>query len=507
MIHGTSRSPYWAVLLLFLVLACAAPDPEPVQPNILFIYVDDLGWKDLGVMGSTYYETPNIDGLAEEGMLFTSAYANAPNCAPSRACLLTGMYTPRHGIYTVNSAERGNAANRALIPVENKTTLPLETVTLAEALRNLGYHTGHIGKWHLGGDGHLPEDQGFEWSVAGDDAGTPASYFYPYRNRSGRTIPDLDQGAEGEYLADRLSDEAVRFIQRNREGPFFLYLSHYSVHTPIRAKPELIERYRSKPGSGGHDNPTYAAMVHSVDEGVGRVLATLDSLDLAESTVVFFFSDNGGYGPATSMSPLRGSKGMLYEGGIRVPLLVRWPGHIAPGSVSGEQVIGTDLFPTILEMAGGIPGPNRVMDGRSLIPVLERSGPFDVRPLFWHFPAYLEAYRSGEGPWRTTPASAIRLGRHKLIYFFEEARGTAAVGARGTAAVGARGTAAVGGPTELYDLVSDPSESVDLSEEMPEIHQELLDRLRAWWEETDAFIPTEPNPEYRGGATGQRTLP
>jgi arylsulfatase A-like enzyme len=486
MITEPSRSPLWVVLLLLVVLACASPNGEPttdpVQPNILFVYVDDLGWRDLGVMGSTYYETPNIDGLAAEGMLFTSAYANAPNCAPSRACLLTGMYSPRHGIYTVNSAERGETADRSLIPVENKTNLDLEVVTLAEVLRYNGYETGHIGKWHLGGEGNLPEDQGFEWSVAGDDAGSPASYFYPYRNRSGRTIPGLEAGVEGEYLADRLTDEAIRFIETERDGPFFLYLSHYSVHTPIRAKPDLVDRYQAKAASRGHDNPTYAAMIHSVDEGVGRILAALDTLGLAENTVVFFYSDNGGYGPATSMAPLRGSKGMLYEGGIRVPLLVRWPGHVEPGSLSERQAIGTDIFPTILEMAGGIPEPDQALDGKSLVPVLEGRARPEVRPLFWHFPAYLEAYRAGESPWRTTPASAIRLGRHKLIYFFEDNR------------------------TELYDLVSNPAESVDLSEEMPERHEELLERLRAWWAETGAFIPTEPNPEYRGQAADPKTM-
>jgi len=215
-------------------------------------------------------------------------------------------------------------------------------------------------------------------------------------------------------------------------------------------------------------------MIHSVDEGVGEILATLDALDLAGNTVVFFYSDNGGYGPATTMAPLRGSKGMLYEGGIRVPLMVRWPGHVEPGQVSDEQVIGTDLFPTILEMAGGKPGPGSGLDGRSFVPLLENRGRPETRPLFWHFPAYLEAYRSGEGPWRTTPASAIRLGPHKLIYFFEDDR------------------------AELYDLTSDPSEARDLSLEIPEKHQELLDHLRAWWEGTGAFIPKEPNPGYRG---------
>jgi arylsulfatase A-like enzyme len=471
LIHGRSRSPLWLSLLLLFPQACSSPQPDAIPPNVLFIYVDDLGWRDLGVMGSTYYETPNVDRLASQGVLFTHAYANAPNCAPSRASLLSGLYPPRHGIYTVGSAERGSAALRKLVPVQNETELSLEVVTLAEALREAGYRTGHVGKWHLGGPGHLPSDQGFDWSVAGDASGSPPGYFYPYRNQR-RAIPDLGEGVEGEYLADRLTDEAIGFIRENREGPFFLYLSHYSVHTPIQAKPELVERYREKAGSGGQGNPVYAAMVRSLDEGVGRLLATLDTLGIADNTVVFFYSDNGGFGPVTSMAPLRGSKGMLYEGGIREPLIVRWPGHVTPGAVSEVPVVGTDMYPTILEIAGKVPSRNQLLDGVSLVPLLEGRGEPDMRPLFWHVPAYLEADSSVEGPWRTTPASAIRLGRYKLVYFFEDER------------------------TELYDLIQDPSEATDLSDTLVEMASELEQRLESWWQETEAFLPTEPNPLY-----------
>jgi arylsulfatase A-like enzyme len=461
----------WLVVFLTGLLACSSATPNPPQPNILFIYIDDLGWRDLGVMGSTYYETPHVDGLASEGMVFTNAYACAPNCAPSRACLLTGMYAPRHGIYTVGSAERGQAVRRKLIPVENQTTLDLEFRTLAEALGDAGYRTGFVGKWHLGGAGHLPGDQGFDWSIAGDDAGTPASYFYPYRNQR-RAIPGLDEGVEGEYLTDRLTSEAIGFLRQSRDEPFFLLLSHYSVHTPLRAKPDLIDRYQEKPGSGGHDHPTYAAMVQSVDESVGRLLETLDSLGLAENTAVIFHSDNGGFGPATSMAPLRGSKGMLYEGGIRVPLIVRWPGHVEGGAVSEIPVIGSDIFPTTLEMAGRTPREGQVLDGASLVPLLEGRGEPDPRALYWHFPAYLEADASVEGPWRTTPVSAVRLGRYKLLNFFEDGR------------------------RELYDLLSDPSESVDLSSELISKTSELGELLERWWSETEAFIPSELNPLF-----------
>jgi arylsulfatase A-like enzyme len=452
-----------------VAVACGEDAPPP---NIVFIYIDDLGWRDIGVMGTEYYETPNVDALASQGMLFTNAYANAPNCAPSRASLLTGYYTPRHGIYTVNSAARGDTRLRKLIPVDNRTDLDTAFVTIAEVLQSAGYVTGHVGKWHLGGEGSLPTDHGFDWAVAGNDLGSPASYFFPYANAT-RRIPDLgSSGEEGEYLTDRLTTEAIGFIRVNTERPFFLYLSHYAVHTPLRAKPDLIEHYREKAAASGHDNPTYAAMVHSVDESVGRVMDVLDDLGLADRTLVVFYSDNGGYGPATSMAPLRGSKGMLYEGGIRVPLVVSWPGQVEPGSRSESPVVGTDLFPTILDIADVPRMTFSIADGLSLLPLLRQQGDLPARPLYWHFPAYLEAYRSMTGPWRTTPASAIRIGDYKLITFFEDQR------------------------IELYDLVNDIGEQRDISVTMPEKVVELEAQLRSWWQRVGAWIPTVPNPEF-----------
>jgi arylsulfatase A-like enzyme len=434
--------------------------------------MDDLGWRDLGVMGSQYYETPHIDALAAEGMLFTNAYANAPNCAPSRASLLTGLYTPRHEIYTVNSAARGDARYRRLIPVANRVTLDTAFTTMAERLRSLGYATGHVGKWHLGGEGSLPSDHGFDWAVAGDSRGSPAGYFSPYRS-DGHEIPDIgSSGTAGEYLTDRLTEEAVQFIRDNAGRPFFLYLSHYAVHTPHRAKPDLVQRYRAKNGDGGQSDPTYAAMIHSVDESVGRIVGILEELGLADRTVVVFTSDNGGYGPVTSMAPLRGSKGMLYEGGIRVPLVVRWPGVISPGSRSEYPVLATDLLPTVLDMAGLSPSDFIETDGLSLIPVLLQQDTLPTRPLYWHFPAYLEAYHGMVGPWRITPASAVRLGNYKLIMFFEDAR------------------------VELYDLDRDIGERQDLSSTVPRKRAELEGLLRHWWGEVGAWIPSEPNPTF-----------
>ena len=462
-----------ALLITAAVVGLATGcDDHSVPPNIVLILIDDLGWRDLGVMGSEYYETPNIDRLARQGMLFMQAYSNAPNCAPSRASLLSGQYAPRHGIYTVGTAARGNATQRRLIPIENKTVLDLETVTLAEALKEAGYATGHFGKWHLGGEGYLPTDQGFDVNVAGNELGTPPSYFYPYEGARGQ-LSDLAQtGTENEYLTDRLTDEAVRFLEANAERPFFLYLSHFAVHTPIRAKDEIIDRFRDKKANGEHDNPTYAAMIFSVDESVGRIVSKLEELGIQDNTVVFFFSDNGGFGPVTSMAPLRGSKGMLYEGGIREPLIVRWPGVIEAGSTTDEQVIGTDLYPTILEVAGAARPTGQTLDGVSLVPVLSGAGGLTERPLFWHFPAYLEADRSVTGPWRTTPVGAVRRGRYKLLQFFEDNR------------------------LELYDLESDVAEQRDLATSLPDTTRQLLQLLESWRAATDAPVPTEPNPEF-----------
>ena len=461
------RTVTLGLMALCATVECSGSTP----PNIVLIYIDDLGWRDLGIMGSQYYETPNIDALASQGVRFMQAYSNAPNCAPARASLLSGQYPPRHGVYTVGSAERGDARLRQLMPVRNRTELDLGIVTIAEALASAGYVSGHVGKWHLGGSGFLPSQQGFEWAVAGDASGSPPSYFHPYEGGE-RSLPDLDAGAPGEYLTDRLTDEAIRFLDTHHDRPFFLYLSHYGVHTPIQAKPELIERYRAKGGQAGHDNPTYAAMVHSVDEGVGRIQHRLDALGLAENTVVIFFSDNGGFGPVTSMSPLRGSKGMLYEGGIRAPLIVKWPGVTDGGSSSDVPVIGIDLYPTILTMAGVAPPDDHPLDGVSLAPLLRGEAQLSERPLFWHFPAYLEADTSVSGPWRTTPAAAVRVDDDKLVTFFEDGRG------------------------ELYDLAEDIGETRDLADEMPARAGRLRSILEQWWRDTDAWLPTEANPLY-----------
>jgi arylsulfatase A-like enzyme len=457
-----------------LLLGCGSHEE---QPNIVLIYIDDLGWRDAAFMGSRYYETPHIDRLAAGGAVFTAAYANAPNCAPSRASLLTGLYPPRHGIYTVGSPERGDASRRRLIPVPNETALDTGFVTIAEALRTAGYATAHVGKWHLGGEGSLPTDHGFDLNVAGDHRGHPPGYFAPYK-RWDDQLPYLPGEAEpGEYLTDRLTDEALAFIEERRGGPFFLYLAHYAVHTPHQAKDALYQKYSQKTGSPEHNEPVYAAMIESVDESVGRIMAKLEELQITERTVVFFFSDNGGFGPATSMAPLRGSKGMLYEGGIRVPFVAFWPGEIRPGRELDTPVIGTDMYPTLLEIAGGLE-PAQGLDGVSLVPLLTGEGGLSPRPLHWHFPAYLEADRSTLGSFRTTPAAAARVGDFKLVEFFET------------------------GTLELYDLRADIGEQVNLVDSLPELAARLHDTMSMWRVAVGAAVPTEANPAYEQALEG-----
>jgi arylsulfatase A-like enzyme len=441
---------------LFESASCASNSggrPAKNPPNIVFIFIDDLGYKDLGCYGSRYYETPHLDKLAGQGMRFTSAYSNAPNCAPTRACLISGQYTPRHGVYTVGSPERGKARLRKLIPIKNNTNLDSKVITIPQALKAAGYRTACIGKWHLGDKApYRPEDRGFDVVFR--------------RSHRGHFMPD------GQYLTDRLTDEAVKFIEQNRNKPFLLYLSHHTVHTPIQAKKELIEKYRKKKPGKEHNNPTYAAMIESMDQSVGAVCAKLDELKLGDNTVVFFFSDNGGYANATSMAPLRGSKGMLYEGGIRVPMIDRWPGRIKADTSCDIPVIGIDFYPTFLEMAGAPKPSGHLLDGVSLVSLLTQRQALKRKAIFWHFPAYLEPYNTKQQPWRMTPASAVRSGDWKLIEFFEDGR------------------------VELYNLKDDISETNDLAKTKPEKAKELHRMPIQWRKSVDAPVPTEKNPKY-----------
>ena len=446
--------------LLFCALAGCEQnisDDPLARPNIVFILIDDMGWMDLGYQGSPYYESPHIDALARSGMIFNQAYSNAPNCAPTRAALMSGQYAPRHGVYTVASAERGESRFRQLIPTTNTTELDTAIVTLPEALQEVGYVTGHFGKWHLGSGIHAPESQGFDVANLGR---TDRHHFVQ---------PD-PEGPEV-YLTDYLTDEAVSFIDAHAAQPFFLYLSHYAVHTPIEAKDQLIERFREKPGAAGHNDPTYAAMIQSVDEGVGRIVQQLEEQGIRDNTMIIFMSDNGGYGPITDMAPLKGAKGMLYEGGIRVPLIVSWPAAVEAGSQSEEPVISLDFYPTLLDAAGQN-HEGLLLDGESLVPVLTQEQPLSRDALYWHFPAYLEAYRDMNTPWRTTPAGAIRQGPYKLIEFFGENR------------------------LELYHLGNDIGETQNLADAEPERVRALHEKLRLWREAVQAPVPDTPNPAF-----------
>ncbi len=447
--------------ILFSVLCCAAAAP----PNIVLIYADDLGYTDLSCQGSKYYETPNIDRIAREGMTFTNAYAGAANCAPSRACLMTGQYTPRHGVFTVGNSDRGKAKNRQLVPIKNTEILDAKFVTLGEALQAKGYRTCVAGKWHLSKD---PTKDGFDTNFGGTTWGHPKSYFSPYKN------PYLKDGPKGEHLPERLGRDVANWITRNAKAPFFVYLPFYSVHTPIQAPDSLTAKYEKKSADGSHKNPRYAAMIDAMDQAVGHILKTLDDHNLAGNTLVIFTSDNGPHGSISRAEPLRGVKGMYYEGGIREPFLVRYPGVIKAGSKNTTPISQIDLYPTFLELAGeSIP---KRLDGVSLTSAFKNE-PLKDRSLFWHFPGYLQSYKadpdSASKFFRTTPCSVIRKGDWKLIQYFEE------------------------DDLELYDLKNDPSEKKNLATKEAGKTVELLKALKAWQKATKAPIPTEKNPKYQ----------
>jgi len=450
------------------------------KPNVVFILMDDMGAKDPACFGSDFFETPHIDRLAREGMKFTQAYANAPNCAPTRACLMTGQYTPRHGVYTVGNSDRGKAERRRIVPTPNTQTLPADKVTVAESLRAAGYSTFHGGKWHLGSGATGPEGQGFDVNVGGFTAGSPpGGYFAPWR------APGLTAAPNGAHLCDYVTDQALAFIRDHRAQPFFVYLPFYDVHTPLQAKPALVEKYRQKQGKVGqteHSNPVYAAMVENSDTNIGRVLNTLDELGLAEDTVVIFWSDNGGFGGATSQRPLRGCKGMLYEGGVRVPGIIRWPGKVAAGSRCATPAITSDFYPTLIDIAGAQPPPaGQPLDGVSLRPLLD-GGTIAERPIFWHVPCYLEGVPKGfeqdapDPEWRGVPGGSVRLGEWKLIEYFDTGR------------------------LELYNLASDPSERTNVATQRAEKTRELHELIVAWRKEANAPVPTTLEPRYRSAA-------
>ncbi len=438
------------------------------KPNVVLILVDDMGWTDLGCFGSSYYETPNVDKLATGGMKFTNGYAACAVCSPTRAAVLTGRYPTRHGITDwirgsetkVNPVGYDKAKNRKLMTPKNHFFMELKEVTIAEILKEAGYATCHVGKWHLGGTSFYPESQGFDYNIGGSHWGHPhKGFFDPYQ------IHTLEDRKAGEYLTDREGDEAVKFIREHKEQPFFLYMAHYAVHSPIQAKKETIEKYQNKPVTN-QKYPKYAAMVESVDDAAGKIMGAIDELGLTENTLVIFTSDNGGatHFPATDNAPLRKGKGFPYEGGIREPFIVCWPGVVKPGTVCDEPVCSIDLLPTICSAAGLAVPADREIDGLDMMPLLKQSGTLDRDSLYWHFPHYW---------WGTNvkPYSVIRQGDWKLIRHYEDNR------------------------LELYNLREDISEKNDLAAKMPKKVKQLDAKLTAWLKETGGKLP-KLNPDF-----------
>ncbi len=454
--------------LLFLAgLAglASAVAADPARPNLIFIMADDLGYTDVGAFGSRYYETPNIDRLATQGIKLTNHH-HCQNCTPTRAALMSGQYGARTGVYTVGGIDRFEWGQRPLRPVDNVTQLPLDRVILPQALKAAGYATGMFGKWHIGQTGaYAPGQRGFDEAIVSMG-----------RHFDFETTPKTDY-PKGQYLADFLTDRAVDFITRHKDRPFFLYLPHFGVHSPHQAKPELVARFKNKPGVGGHSNPVYAAMIASVDESVGRVMATLEALKLAENTVLIFTSDNGGVGgyeregikknsgDVTDNAPLRHGKGSLYEGGTRVPFIARWPGRIAPGSVCDTPTIHVDVYPTLVALAGGKMPAGQVADGESFAPLLrDPSAKLARAAIYQHFPGYLGA---GVDQFRTLPVTIMQAGDWKLMEFLEEGR------------------------LELYNLREDIGEKRNLAAAQPERARAMLAQLQAWRAEIKAPMPTK----------------
>jgi arylsulfatase A-like enzyme len=468
------------VIALGLPIPAWAAAANPKKPNVVFILADDLGWADLGCYGSTFYETPNLDRLAKEGMRFTDAYAACNVCSPTRASLMTGKYPARlHLTDWLNG--RPDRPDQRLNRPNFQKFLPLEEVTVAEALKEAGYQTAFLGKWHLGDDSrYWPEHQGFDVNIGGSGAGHPPSYFSPYG------LKNLPDGPKGEFLDERLTDEALKFLDHSagQDKPFLLYFSHYAVHTPLQARPALVEKYKAKAaklGRSGPDflpdhgrevravqnHPIYGAMVESLDTSVGRVLAKLKELDLESNTIVVFTSDNGGLstaeGKPTSNLPLRTGKGWGYEGGVREPLLVKWPGVTRPGSVSHQPTISPDFYPTILQMLDLPHRPQQHLDGVSIVPAL-KGDTLPERPIFWHYPHY-----SNQGG---APNGAVRLGDFKLIEWYEDMS------------------------VSLFNLKDDIGEQHDLAPENPAKTAELKKLLHDWRRQVDAQMPTQ-NPNFK----------
>jgi len=467
-----------ACFLLWVALAGLGTVRQTLAkpPGIIFIMADDLGWRDVGCLGADFFETPHIDRLAAQGMTFTAAYSGGPNCAPTRACLMSGTYTPRHHIYTPGGRSKGNPKYmRLLVPARNRKDLSLEKkaagqfpiansldpdfVCIPEILGQAGYRTARLGKWHLG-----PDTQGFHLSSADGKGDSERKYY-----------GNID-------VAEQLTDRAIQFIEENREGPFFLYLSHWDVHAPHRARKEIVRHYQAKLDRLPADqrsrfNPVYAAMISAVDTSVGRIVARVDELGIAEHTLIVFISDNGGLPGVSQLEPLRGAKGSLFEAGVRVPACMRWTGTISPGTTCETPITSVDFLPTFARLSGGRLPSTQPVDGTDITPLLHGQ---DIAPrsLFWHFPLYLQGRGltidvPGEKTysWRGFPSTSLRRGDWKLIEFHEDD--------------------SVG----LYNLRNDPGEKNNLAAALPDRVATLRAELDQWQSTTGAPVPVEPNPQ------------
>jgi len=499
-------------LPLWTACSSSSEDEEKENPNFLFILADDLGWKDLECYGSSFYDTPNLDQLATEGMRFTNAYAACPVSSPTRASIMSGKYPARmnttdwFGAPQPEEVKNHWTGQLPLIPASYQEKLPLSEVTIAEALKKAEYKTWYLGKWHLGEKKYYPENQGFDVNIGGYYRGSPGYYndYKPEKDLwigesgyfSPHKIPTIEDGPEGEYLPDRLTSEALKLMEQNKDSSFFMFMSYYLVHIPLATKDQLFEKYQQKAKNLGLDEkkefirnkpwmeelpvrkpdrpwrlrikqgqPQYAGMVYSLDKNIGRLLDKLEELDIADNTIVIFVSDNGGLstaeGSSTSNLPLKGGKGWLYEGGIRVPMIIKWPGVTQPGSVSNTPVTSTDFYPTILQMADIPKRKQQQRDGVSLVPLLKQSGPLERDALYWHYPHY--------GNQGGRPGAAIRQGKYKLIEWYEENR------------------------VELYNLNKDIEEDHNLVKQMPDKAGKMQQKLNQWQQKVDAKLP-RPNP-------------
>lgn len=470
-----------AVFIFSLIAGCSGQQRESDnkvldrKPNIIMIVADDLGWFDLSCYGSDFIETPNLDQLAKEGILFTDAYAAAPLCSPSRASLATGLHPIRVNITEHIHGNQPAGPHQKLQTPPIAQHLDLEYQTIAETLKAKDYHTAFIGKWHLGGGKFTPDKRGFDLNIAGAWNGLPKSFFYPFFNEGEK--PELQNSTkEGDYLTDALTDKALEYIENQKDSTFFLSLNYYAPHVPIEAKAELVEKYRKKRGGDTTEtilpNIHYAAMVEAIDQNIGRIMEKLKATGLDKNTLVFFTSDNGGlsvrevpsfarHTPPTDNGILREGKGYVYEGGIREPLIVRWPDRIKPGKVNRTPVIAQDFYNTIMEVADI---DSRTDDGVSLIPIFN-DGEIADRGLLWHLPHY--------SPQHGKPSSAYRHGDWKLIYFYETSE------------------------YELYNLKEDMGETNNLAISNPEKMNELKEMMNKQLTVLNAQFP-EPNPNYVG---------